>query len=47
LDVRRFSLRRVPFPEKPPPEWFVVDLLQHHEMAAASLAELEQRLTPR
>ncbi len=33
------------FPEDPPSEWFVVDLLQHHEMAGASLAELGQRLT--
>ena len=33
------------FPKSPPPEWFVVDLLQHHEMAGASLVELERRLT--
>lgn len=45
FDGRRFLLRRVLFPESPPPEWFVVDLLQHHEMASTSLAELEQRLT--
>ena len=45
FDGRRFLLRRVLFPESPSPEWFVVDLLQHHEMAGASLAELEQRLT--
>lgn len=44
FDGRRFLLRRVLFPESPPPEWFVVDLLQHHEMAGASLAELEERL---
>jgi len=45
FDGRRFLLRRVIFPESPPPEWFVVDLLQHHEMAGVSLAELEERLT--
>ena len=45
FDGRRFLLRRVLFPESPPPEWFVVDLLQHHEMAGTSLADLEQRLT--
>jgi hypothetical protein len=44
LDSRRFLLRRVLFPENPPPEWFVVDLLQHHEMAGASLGEVEDRL---
>ncbi len=44
FDGRRFMLRRVLFPKEPPPEWFVVDLLQHHEMAAVSLAELRQRL---
>jgi hypothetical protein len=45
FDGRRFLLRRVLFPESPPPEWFVIDLLQHHEMAGASLAKLEERLT--
>lgn len=45
FDGRRFLLRRVLFPEDPPPEWFVIDLLQHHDMAGASLAELEERLT--
>lgn len=45
FDGRRFLLRRVLFPASPPPEWFVVDLLQHHEMAGISLAELEPQLT--
>jgi len=40
FDGRRFLLRRVLFPENPPLEWFVIDLLQHHEMAGASLVEL-------
>lgn len=45
IDGRRFLLRRVLFPERPSPEWFVVDLVQHHEMAGVGLAELEGRLT--
>jgi len=44
FDGRRFLLRRVRFPESPPPEWFVVDLMAHHEMAGVSLAELGERL---
>jgi hypothetical protein len=44
FDGRRFLLRRVYFPERPTPEWYVIDLLQHHDMAGASLAELEDRL---
>ena len=45
FDGRRFLLRRVLFPIDPPPEWFVVDLLQHHEMAGAAITELKERLT--
>jgi hypothetical protein len=44
FDGRRFLLRRVYFPEAPSPEWFVIDLLQHHEMAGIALAELRDRL---
>lgn len=44
FDGRRFLLRRVLFPENPSPEWFVVDLLQHHDMAGISLTELADRL---
>lgn len=44
LDGRRFLFRRVLFPTQPAPEWFVVDLLQHHEMAGASLGELRHGL---
>jgi hypothetical protein len=44
LDGRRFLLRRVLFPERPPPEWFVVDLLQHHEMAGVALSDLQRGL---
>lgn len=45
FDGRRFMLRRVLFPEEPPAEWFVVDLLQHHDMAGTSLTDLEHSLT--
>jgi len=44
FDGRRYLLRRVLFPEDPPPEYFVIDLLQQHDMAGASLSELEQGL---
>ena len=36
LGGRTFRLRRVAFPENPPAEWFVVDLLQHAGEAAVS-----------
>jgi hypothetical protein len=46
---RRFVLRRIAFPENPPPEWFVVDLLEHADQAGASrsdiAASLNQALT--
>jgi hypothetical protein len=45
FDGRRFLLRRVAFPEAPPPEWFVVDLLQHHDMAGIAIDELQLGLT--
>jgi len=44
LDGRPYLLRRVLFPEHPSPEFYVVDLIQHHDMAGVSLAELEGRL---
>ena len=44
LDGRRFLLRRVSFPGDPTPEWFVIDLLQHHEMAGAALSDLREGL---
>jgi len=44
FDGRRFLLRRVQFPENPSPEWFVVDLLQHHDMASVSMTDLRERL---
>jgi len=44
LAGRRFLLRRVYFPEDPSPEWFVIDLLQHHDMAGVALSELREGL---
>lgn len=44
LDGRRFLMRRVYFPEDPTPEWFVIDLLQHHDMAGVALSELREGL---
>lgn len=41
---RRFKLRRKPFPADPPPEWAVVDLIEHHEMAGVGLATIEPEL---
>ncbi len=44
LDGRKFMLRRVVFPDRPPPEWFIVDLFRHHDMAAIELCDLETGL---
>jgi hypothetical protein len=44
LGGRRFVLRRVAFPENPPREWFVIDLLEHADQAAASREDLQATL---
>lgn len=44
LAGRTFLLRRVYFPQKTTPEWFVVDLLKHHDMAGVALSELRTNL---
>lgn len=44
LGGRRFLLRRVYFPDSPTPEWFAIDLLQHHDMAGVPLSELREGL---
>ncbi len=44
FDGRRYLLRRVLFPENPTSEYFVIDLLQQHEMAGVSLTDLEHGL---
>jgi hypothetical protein len=41
---RRFRFRRVAFPRKPTPEWFIVDLLEHAEQAGASRDALASAL---
>lgn len=41
---RQFLLRRVAFPETPSPEWFVVDLFENAEQAAAVPEELRAAL---
>ncbi|MEO6096473.1 MAG: hypothetical protein ABIW76_12520 [Fibrobacteria bacterium] len=41
---RRFVLRRIAFPENPPPEWFVVDLLEHADQAGASRNDIAASL---
>jgi hypothetical protein len=41
---RRFLLRRVAFPEAPTPEWFVVDLFENAEQAAAAPEALRSAL---
>jgi len=44
LGRRSFLLRRTAFPENPPREWFVVDLLEHADEANASRNELASAL---
>jgi hypothetical protein len=44
LGGRKFLLRRVAFPKHPHPEWFVIDLLEHHEMAGVSLDTVKEAL---
>lgn len=41
---RRFLLRRVYFPKTPTPEWYIVDLLQHHDTSGAPLDDLRTGL---
>lgn len=45
LGGRKFLLRRVAFPEVPQPEWFIIDLFENAEKAAASRDELVTSLT--
>lgn len=44
LGGRRYRLRRTAFPENPPPEWFVIDLLEHADEAGADSATLVTHL---
>ncbi len=47
LGGRTFDLRRLPFPTAPPPEWFVVDLLRHADVAGADRCDLARNLAVR
>lgn len=44
LGGRRFILRRVAFPRRPTPEWYVVDLLEHADEVGASRDEIAASL---
>ena len=44
LGGKRFVLRRVAFPEKPTPEWYVVDLFENAKSAGASPEALSDSL---
>jgi hypothetical protein len=44
LGGRQFVLRRVAFPESPPPEWYVVDLFEQAAQVGVSRDELAQGL---
>jgi len=44
LGGRQFVLRRVAFPESPPVEWFVIDLLEHADQAGTSRADVAMAL---
>jgi hypothetical protein len=41
LGSQSYLLRRVRFPERPSAEWFVIDLLEHAEMAGVSRRDVE------
>lgn len=42
--ARQYELRRLPFPKKPTPEWFLVDLLEHGRGMGAGAADLAARV---
>ncbi len=44
LGGRKFMLRRVAFPEVPPREWFVVDLLEHADQAGVARTDVVRAL---
>lgn len=45
LGGQTYILRRISFPRKPLPEWYVVDLVQHHVEAGVTLDQVERKLT--
>jgi hypothetical protein len=44
LGGRKYMLRRVPFPEAPVAEWFVVDLVEHADQAGVARSEVVRAL---
>ena len=44
LAGRYYLLRRVCFPARPFAEWYIIDLLENHEMAGIALSDLRQGL---
>jgi hypothetical protein len=46
-DRARQPPRRVAFPQRPTPEWFTIDLLEHADMAGVSRADLEAAIARR
>jgi hypothetical protein len=44
LGGRSFLLRRVKFPRRATPEWFVVDLIEHRDMVGLDAEQLQRRL---
>jgi len=44
LGGRHFILRRVAFPENPPPEYFAVDLIKNHKRAGVPLEAIRSKL---
>jgi hypothetical protein len=44
LGGRKFLLRRVAFPEAPPQEWYVVDLVEHADQAGVARSKVTKAL---
>ena len=44
LGGRSYMLRRVAFPARPSPEWYVIDLLEHAEEAGAARSDVGEAL---
>ncbi len=44
---QRYRLRRVRFPPRPTPEWYVIDLIEHADEAGVDVQEVEMALVYR
>ncbi len=44
---QRYRLRRVRFPPRPTPEWYVIDLIEHADEAGVDVQEIERALAYR